>query len=146
MRVVRNILFCLFCLFYSRVQAVVKGSETAVSIEPAVTFPAIDTDNKMLAFGWFKNGFTLADATTTCTFASIYPVCGDVNLNGGKLYLGADLHFSNNSQLLSFGKIYGGAGASILEFDTNLTTFADPDNLGLLRDIDMVTNADVTLT
>src|SRR3989337_2002875 len=132
MRVVEIVTFCFFCLFISDAQPVTKGSESVVSIEPAVTFPAIDTDNKMLAFGWFKNGFTLEDASTTCTFASIYPVCGDVNLNGGKLYLGADLNFSNNSQLLSFGKIYGGAGASILEFDTNLTTFADPDNLWLL--------------
>jgi len=52
-------LFLFLVSFFSfDSHAVVKGSETVVSVEAAATFPAIDSDNTMLGFGWFKNGFS----------------------------------------------------------------------------------------
>jgi hypothetical protein len=90
------------CLFFGviRVDAAQKGSETVVSVEPVFTFSAADSDNTMLAFGYFKNGFTLEDNTTTCTFESIFPVGGDISLNGGTLRLQTDLEVENGEQKL----------------------------------------------
>ena len=90
-------LICFFaCLFiiYPLI-AVIKGSETAVSVESSFTFSAADNNNTMLGFGWFKNGFTLEDSLTTCTFDSVYPVSGGVDLNGGNLYVMQNLTFGS---------------------------------------------------
>ena len=100
-------LSCFFILFPFTSNAVVKGSETVVSIEPFFTFPAADNDNAMLGFGWFKNGFALEDNTTTCTFDSVYPVSGNVDFNGGVLYLAQDLEFQNGTIFLDLGHVYG---------------------------------------
>jgi len=97
----------LFLLFFSKNIAIVKGSESVVSIEQHAAFPAVDFDNIMLGFGWFKNGFSLEDNTTTCTFDSIYPVSGDININGGTLFLNQDLTFNNRTNILGLGNIVG---------------------------------------
>ena len=101
------LLFFLITSFVSfDSHAVVKGSESVVSVEATASFPAIDSDNTMLGFGWFKNGFTLEDSSTTCTFDSVYPVSGNVNLNGGDLYLSRGLIFQNVTDLQSLGNIF----------------------------------------
>ena len=86
MKKLNNILFLstLFILVFSFIKtlAIQKGSDTVISIQPETTFPASDSDNAMLAFGWFKNGFSLEDAATTCTFESVFPVCGNINIIG----------------------------------------------------------------
>src|SRR3989304_9515673 len=82
-------------IFFSSINAGVKGLGNVVSIEPAPLFSSVDTDNILYGFGWFKHGFTLEDAQTTCTFDSVYPVSGGVDLNGGTLYLKQDLLFKN---------------------------------------------------
>jgi len=98
----------------------------------------------MLAFGWFKNGFTLEDSTTTATFASAFPVSGAVALNGGTLYLDSDLHFTNAASFSSFGNIY--AYSNTLVYDSANDTFADPNNIGRMYDIDLITKADLSLS
>jgi len=100
-------LFFFFILFFSNVYLTIKGSTTNISIEDFYTFPAEDTDNTMLGFGWFKNGFGLEDSSTSCTFDSVFPVSGDVYLNGGDLYLAADLIFNNMIDWHTSGNIYG---------------------------------------
>jgi len=96
-----------FILFYPHnTNAVVKGSETAVSVESLATFLSEDSDNIMLGFGWFKNGFTLQDSSTTCTFDCVYPVSGTATFNGGSLYLSQDLFFQNSAHLAGSGHIY----------------------------------------
>jgi len=101
-------LFFIVIFFHSsQLLTVVKGSETVVSVEPAYTFLSTNTDNTMLGFGWFKNGFSLEDATTTCTFDSVYPISGNVDLNGGTLRLNQDLVFKNNTTLLGLGTVVG---------------------------------------
>jgi len=87
--------------------AIVVGSNSLVSLQPSITFPAVDTDNTMLGFAWFKNGFTLANASTTCVFDSVFPVSGAVNLNGGNFSLLSDLDcgsgviFAGNSSVVN---------------------------------------------
>jgi hypothetical protein len=94
-----------FNFFY--LNPAIKGSETALSVEPFYTFPAADSDNAMLGFGWFKNGFGLEDGSTSCTFDSVFPVSGDVYLNDGTLSLSADLLFRNITTWYTSGEILG---------------------------------------
>ncbi len=104
---VRVTIALIFFFSFSFLRAVVKGSETAVSVEASATFPAADNDNTMLGFGWFKNGFILEDLLTTCSFNDVFPVSGTVNLNGGTLRLQQDLLFSNVTTLQGLGKVIG---------------------------------------
>lgn len=103
----RLFIISLSILHASATHAVVIGSNSAVSLQPAVTFPASDTDNTMLGFAWFKNGFTLEDATTSVTFDTVFPVSGTVDLNGGTLSLLSNLNcdsgvvFSGNSSVVN---------------------------------------------
>ena len=120
----------------------VKGSESAVSIEPAYTFPAADSDNKMLGFGWFKNGFSLEDNTTTCTFDSVYPVSGSVDLNGGTLYLLQDLIFKNVTTITGLGAIWG--NHYFLDFCSSINQL--PAEAAEFKDITLGLNADLVLT
>ncbi|MFH1831476.1 MAG: hypothetical protein ABH827_01605, partial [bacterium] len=125
----------LFCL--------TKGSDTVVSIENPVTFPAIDLDNNMLTFGFFKNGFSLQDSSTTCTFASVYPVSGDVSLHGGTIYLGTDLIFQNNTVLNTSGVFSGNQHQ--LDLCTSITGFP----LGydtVFKDVKLFLSADLYLS
>jgi hypothetical protein len=87
--------------------AKIVGSLTAVSLEPATTFPATEYDNLIQGFAWLKNGFTLEDATTTCTFNGLYPVSGDIALHGGTMYLTQDVICKNATNIASLGTIYG---------------------------------------
>lgn len=87
--------------------AKVVGSTTAVSLEPATFFPANETDNLIQGFAWLKNGFTLEDELTTCTFNGLYPVSGDISFNGGTLYLLQDLIGKNSMRIVNLGTIVG---------------------------------------
>jgi hypothetical protein len=132
-----------FFIITSNVYALQKGSETVVSVEPNVTFPAIDSDNAMLAFGFFKNGFSLEDNTTSCTFDSIFPVSGLVYLNGGSLYLLTDFNFSNTTALSAAGHIHG--NGHIVDFCSDIRTLADSSNDAIFEDLDLVVHSDLSI-
>lgn len=124
------ILFLLSGVNNTSLYCVVKGSDTAVSVEPFFTFPASDNDNAIEGFGWFKNGFNLEDSSTTCTFDSVYPVSGNINLNSGTLYLNQDLMFKNYTNLMGLGTIIGNNHSidicqSISSLPTNTNSFKD---------------------
>lgn len=110
----------LICLLFSYVQATVKGSESALSIEPYYTFLASESDNTMLGFGWFRNGFALEDATASCTFNSVFPVSGDVYLNGGDFYLSADFLLHNQTIWHTPGSIY--ANSYLVDICSSVTS------------------------
>ena len=103
MKIIRNILTLLVSivsLYHLPSLALIVGNKTAVFIVPnSPVFPASDSNNTMLGFGKFQGGFTLQDATTSCTFGSAFPVSGIVNMNGGTLYLQQDLILTNTIQL-----------------------------------------------
>lgn len=143
MNILLIILFCISCLYESCLNAVVIGSETAVSIITTSTvFPVTDTDNMMLGFGWFQGGFTLQDLNTSCTFNSVYPVSGTVDMNGGTLYLSQDLTLANVTQLNGLGTIIGN-GHSI-EFCESVTLL--PANLKLIKDLNIFLNDPIECT
>ncbi|MDR3551443.1 MAG: hypothetical protein P4L31_08610 [Candidatus Babeliales bacterium] len=105
------------------------GSDTAVSVESAYTFPT-SVDNRIANFGFIKNGFTLQDSLTTCTFDSVFPVSGSVQLNAGTLYLNQDLIFSNITSLQGLGTIIADGHlidfcSSVTSLLTNATVFQD---------------------
>ncbi len=127
---IRVVVALISLLFVPHLRAVVKGSETAVSVEEAATFPAADNDNTMLGFGWFKNGFILEDLLTTCSFNDVFPVSGTINLNGGTLRLQQDLLFRNVTTLQGLGRVIGNGHElrlcqSINEFPSNSELFED---------------------
>lgn len=139
-----NIFFYVLLVFFfsSSTQCIIIGSETAVSVQPLASFPASDTDNTMLGFGWFKNGFGLQDSTTTCTFNSVYPVSGSVDMGGGTLTLLQDLIFHNVTTLNGMGNIIGNNCA--LDFCTSVTAL--PSNQSTFKDTNIFLNSDLVIT
>ncbi|MFC1841522.1 hypothetical protein ACFLYA_00455 [Candidatus Dependentiae bacterium] len=134
--------FIFLFSFYNSLFPVVKGSDSAVSIEPYETFPASDSDNKICGFAWFKNGFSLEDNTTTCTFDAVYPVSGNIDLNGGTLYLSQDLFFKNVTNILGLGTIVG--NNHIVSFCSSIGQF--PSEKAEFQNLDVSLNSDLLLT
>lgn len=98
------------------------GGLSAVSLENHVTFTSGDSDNYIQPFAWMKNGFTLEDSSTTCTFKSVFPVSGDLYFNGGSIYLESDLAFNNQAIGHSFGLMY--ANNHLVELSETTTFLA----------------------
>ena len=138
----------LFSSLFNPLHPVVKGSETVLSVEPYFTFPAADGDNKMLGFGWFKNGFALEDVTTSCTFDSVFPVSGTIALAGGSLYLNSDLKFQNVTHFNSAGSIYG--NGYVVDFCSTVTSLGCDchsqffDNANMTLQGDLVVSGSIT--
>jgi hypothetical protein len=90
MTVKNNIIISLILLttiYHPCCHAIKVGNNSAVySIHSTPVFPASDSDNSMFGFAQFAGGFTLEDATTSCTFSSSFPISGPINMNGGTLY------------------------------------------------------------
>ncbi len=132
----------LISIFPCTSLSVVKGSNTAVSVESAANFLAADLDNTMLGFGWFKNGFTLEDATTTCTFDSVYPISGTIDLKGGSLYLSQDLLFKNITTVQGWGSVFG--NSYLLDFCSSITWL--PSDADVFDNVSLFFNKDFTIT
>ncbi|KKP35329.1 MAG: hypothetical protein UR26_C0006G0013 [candidate division TM6 bacterium GW2011_GWF2_32_72] len=103
----KKIILFLSVFFINNLLAVVIGSYDSVSTETCYIFPASDSDNEACGFAWFKEGFALEDNATSCTFSSVYPVSGDLNLNGGNLYLVENIILHDVVNLVTLGHIYG---------------------------------------
>lgn len=128
--------------FYNQIFSIVIGSTTAVSVEPTANFPSADTDNTMLGFGWFQNGFTLEDSVTTCTFDAVFPVSGGINLNGGTLFLNKDLLFQNITTLNGLGTII--AENHAINFCTGISSL--PLDSEVFKDATLILNDDLTIS
>ena len=138
------LVFVINLVFSTLLLGVQKGSESSVTVEQQANFSSGDLDNKMLAFGWFKNGFNLEDITTSCTFESIFPVAGSVTLNGGTLYLESDLHLANVTTFTSLGKICG--QNHIVVLDSSIDSLSDSVHDTIFENIDLYLNGDLTLS
>lgn len=124
-------------------QAVVIGSESTVSvISTSTVFPSADTDNTMLGFGWFQDGFTFEDLNTSCTFNSVFPVSGTIDMNGGTLYLERDMVLQNITELSGLGTIIG--NNHIITLCESITSF--PSDLTLIKDLTIKGANGVSLT
>lgn len=107
-RVLKILLFVSILVpFPPEIFSLSVGSNTTFSRQPMPTFPTVATDNRMLGFAAFEQGFALQSKTTTCTFDNFFPVSGTVALQGGRLYLLQDLIFNNQYQLPLGGNFYG---------------------------------------
>jgi len=102
----KNIFLFFIFLYLPTTQALIVGSNSAVTREETPTFPSSGTDNTMRGFGAFEEGFILEDNSTTCTFDSFFPVSGDAFLKGGTFYLQKDLVLTGTIRL-SGGHIDG---------------------------------------
>jgi len=142
MKTTKNLMICMTLLFSCPTFAVVIGSNSAVSLQPIINFPASDSDNTMLGFAWFKNGFTLENSTTTCLFDSVYPVSGTVNMNGGTLTLNQDLIFHDVTSLQSLGTVIG--NDHYIDFCTSISGL--PSTYNTFESANIYINNDFTLT
>lgn len=122
--------------------AVIVGSDTAVSRQAAVTFPAIDSNNEMRGFAVFQNGFTLQNASTTCLFNDLFPVSGEIRLNSGSLTLAEDLVLANTTQLITGGNIVGVGHVFELPDQTDPFNFTGTMTLNA---VDLIVNSPINL-
>jgi hypothetical protein len=90
------------------------GSNTSPLRQNLASFPSNATDNAMIGFSVFENGFLLSDNATSCSFNALFPVCGKVDLHGGNLYLMQNLVFSNTTVINSMGNLYGNGKKIVL--------------------------------
>ena len=111
----------IFLFLTQQFNAMIVGSNTAVSVEPFTTFPT-GTSNQIIGFAWMKNGFELTDGYTTVAFDSNNPISGAVSLNGGTLLIETDLSFVSGS-LNGSGTVK--LGNNRLIFDAQASTFTD---------------------
>ncbi len=141
-RIITALVFCGLSVM-TNLLSDIKGSQAVLSIEPHAKFVAYPIiPNVMETFGLFKNGFTLEAPSATAVFRSVYPVSGDINLNGGLLNLHTDLILRNPASLVSTGSIYGnGHSVELCAGVTNI-----PGNqMTVLSDLNLVMNAHLRL-
>lgn len=81
-RIIRVCIFFLVASSSNFIDCVIIGSNTAVSRQALASFPSTDSNNTMLGFASFENGFTLASITTTCLYDDFFPVYGPITMNG----------------------------------------------------------------
>ena len=118
-------LFGLFIFISLKTECVSVGSESAVSRQGSIEFLYVDSNNEMKGFAAFEAGFTLQTPSTTCTFNSLFPVSGTVDMGCGTLYLSRDLIFDSETSLDNMGSIYGnGHSIRLSESVITLTAFS----------------------
>jgi len=97
----------LFNLYGQQALCLIVGSNTAVSRQARVRFPAVDSNNQMLGHASFPSGFRLDSETTTCTYDNFYSVAGSVNFRGGRFTLRQDLVLGSKTRVIRGGRIEG---------------------------------------
>jgi len=118
----------------------IVGSDTAVSLENFVVLPT-GTNNIILTFAFLKNGFALQDSSTIATFNSVFPVSGNVQLQGGTLTLNQDLLFESLTNIQSLGTIL--ANGYLINFSASIQALPFSD--GFFQNATMAFNNDVTI-
>jgi len=123
------------------------GSNTAPSRQNHVTFPAADSNNVMLGFAAFDNGFGLQNSSTTCTYDNFLPVSGPINLNNGRLILRQDFIVNNNGVFTNVGTIRGNAFKFELAKKLTDTAFPSPQRATpfTINETTMVLNSKISL-
>jgi hypothetical protein len=142
------VLISIFQAFFS-LQAHEIGSDLSVSVESHYTFT--DSENQINSFAWMKSGFELADPTVSCTFQSVFPVGGLIDLKGGTVYLNTDLCFNEQAIFKNVGMISSGQ-AQTVDFAPTMTYFGSPaftsvfDNISLFIHHDVALKEDLVIT
>lgn len=95
------------CFTGQNISPLIVGSKTSPSSQAFTIFPSIDTNNTLLGFSTFEQGFMLEDSATSCTYNNYMPVSGVVNLRDAKLYLNKDFFLTNTFSQITSGQIFG---------------------------------------
>lgn len=117
------LLLCILLFINHYAQCIVIGSNTILSRQPTAYFPTSDTDNTMLGFALFDNGFFLEDLSTSCTFDSFYLLNGTSGLNGGTLSLNQQLSLGAKFSPVTTGHIIGNGNALTFPATSTQITF-----------------------
>lgn len=136
------IMLSLF-LYVVPVIADLVGSDAAVSEQNSYTFPQnpLIVANRIASFAWMQAGFVLQNSSTSCTFDSVFPVSGTVQLNGGTLTLNRDLIFNNLATLQGLGVIVG--GDHTFQLCSGISSL--PSNTSKFQDTTLIMNGPLTL-
>lgn len=126
-----GLIYVVLLLSIQIIYALSVGSNTAPSRQGYTIFPASDFDNTMLGYASFENGFKLSDLGTSCSFDSLLPVSGPVDLSGGDLYLMQSLCFTNTISINSMGNIYGNGKSIKLAGVTELVSNSEGSMVAL---------------
>ena len=97
------------------------GSDDAVDFPLASRFDFSGVNNRIANYAVMAEGFTFADALTTCTYASLFPINNSIVLRGGTLSLERPMLFNKEVSFRSGGTIWGNDNAVI--FSSNLEDF-----------------------
>lgn len=135
--------WCLGC-HNATIEALIVGSNIAVSRENHITFPAADTNNRVRGFAWLEEGFTLEDNTTTFSFNSLFPVAGTVNLNGGTLILQTNLIVQDETVLGAFGSIEG--QKHLIDFSPSVTFLRSSSSNDYWKNVHVNFSENVTIS
>ncbi|MCX5921735.1 MAG: hypothetical protein NTX86_00160 [Candidatus Dependentiae bacterium] len=141
--IVGIVISSLGALYVGSLYSVVIGSNTVPSVQGLASFPAVDVDNEMRGFAAFSGGFTLATAATSCIFNSLYPVIGNMTMNGGILNLSRKLVLGNTAVFANGGRINGNNYSLLLP--NKISTFSFPAAVMTFVDIAVQMNSDVAL-
>ncbi|MBS1987768.1 WD40 repeat domain-containing protein [Candidatus Dependentiae bacterium] len=130
----RAVIFLLCSVFFiDSVQAVIVGSKNSASAQTFTIFPSVDSNNTILGYTRFEDGFMLEGATTSCTYEGYMPISGTVHLNKGRLTLKRDLVLSGVPLFLTTGRIE--ANSFALELPKNLPDFNLPEFNGFTLNV-----------
>ncbi|MDR3550264.1 MAG: hypothetical protein P4L31_02540, partial [Candidatus Babeliales bacterium] len=88
------------------------------------------------------NGFTLQNSATSVTVDTIFPVSGNITLNGGTIVLDKDFKMFNPLSLVNFGNITG----NLHNFEFCSSTTILPANAPKFQDTRLVLHNDLTLS
>ena len=81
------------------------GSNTRLRAQAHRTFSGFN--NQIRRGAIMDAGFTFVDENTTCSWYSLFPAKGNIDLNGGRLSLYRDIEFDDDFDFISPAKIYG---------------------------------------
>lgn len=115
---------CLSLFFYGFLDAVIVGSDTAVSKQSRIFFPQADLDNSIIGFTVVNDGITFENSATTGSYNGFFHISGDVAFNQGKFVLNQNIEFKSP---LNFGIGYIDAQLFSILFPDNLSVFYLPN-------------------
>jgi WD40 repeat protein len=122
-----KVIICFFLFSNHFLWALSVGSQTVPSRQGYVTFPSNQTNNVMIGYTAFENGFKCADNATSVSFDGLLPVSGTIDFNGGKLFLMESLTFGNTTKINSMGSIYGNGKSIIFSSSLSLLQSTESD-------------------
>jgi len=99
--------------------------------------------DRVATFAFCRWGFQLSSSSVSATWDSIFPVSGNVELNGGTLSLGVDLVFNDVATIVDLGSIVGNNYK--MELPPSIESFPQTPDSGDFTDLNVIFNGDVSV-